>query len=225
MRAVSLTKHLTAGSVNAIAAAQTKTTAGNLVLNGGSVTTRALGAYGADISVAVLDTQRRVAVISSGNDSGISAHIYGFRQNGQPINEVLTMANAGTVTSVLDYLNVSTVSVSGSVAANVTIGTNGAGSTDWIMANFHLTPFELDILDEVTGSATWNLETTNDTYWTTSAGPQDATPQPNVNVVVNGATVAQAATLTTPVTGYRFTIASGTGTLAVQSLQGGISNF
>lgn len=224
MRAVSLTKHLTAASANCVCAAQTKVAAGNLVLNGGSVTTKPLGVFGADITIAALDTQRRIAIISDGDDHLVTAHIYGFRQGGQPINEVLTLANAGTVTSVLDYLNVSTVAVSAAIANHVTIGSSATGSTDWIMANFHLTPFELDVVDQLTGSVTWNLETTNDTYWTTPPGPGDATPQPNVTAVVNGATIAQAATIDSPVTGYRFTITAGTGTLAAQAIQSGISN-
>ena len=225
MRAVSVTKHLTSASANCVCLSQTKGAAGNLVLNGGSVTTKPLGVFGADITLAALDTQRRIAIVSDGDDSAITAHIYGFRQNGQPINEVLALTNTGTATSNLDYLNVSTIAVSGAVANHVTIGSSAKGSTDWFMANFHLTPFEIDILDEVMGAVTWNLETTNDTYWTTPSGPGDTTPQPNVNAVLNGSTIAQQATLDAPVSGYRFTITAGTGTLAAQAIQAGISNY
>ena len=226
MRAVSVTKHLTSGAANVIATAQTLTAAGNLVLNGGSVTTMPLGKFGADVTVAVLDTQRRIQIISDGNDSARSATIHGFRQNGQPISEVLALTNAGTAVSALDYLTVGpTISVDGAIANHVTIGTNGTGSTDWIMANFHLTPFEININDQVSGTVTWNLETTNDTYWTTPPGPQDTTPQPNVNAIISGSTIAQQTTLNSPVTGYRFTITAGTGTLSAQALQGGITNM
>lgn len=225
MLPVILTKHVTSPSANCVCLQQAAAGAGNLVLNGGSVSLQSAGPFGANVSIAVLDTQRRIAIISDGDDHLVTAHIYGNRQNGQPINEVLALTNTGTATSVLDYLNVTTVAVSGAIASHVTIGTGTTASTDWIVPNFHLTPFNIDIFEELTGSVTWNLETTLDS----PLGPNDpttgATKQPNVNPVISGSTIAQQATLTTPVFGYRYTITAGTGTLAAQSQQAGIANF
>lgn len=214
MRTVSLSKHLTAGSVNCVALSQVKAAAGNLTLNGGSVAA----------GVATLDTQRRLAIISAGNDSALTATITGGRESGQKLVETLSLANAGTVVTSQDFFTIGTVSVSGSIASTITIGTNGTGSTDWIMPNFHLAPFNVDITDQLTGSATWNLETTLDTYWDSPRG-QAANAVPNVGTVVSGSTVAAGATLLSAVTGYRFTITSGTGTLAAQATQAGIVNY
>lgn len=214
MRAVSLKKSLTAASANCIATSQSLAATGNVVLNGGSVTG---GAW-------TLDTQRRVIIVSGGNDSTITATINGFRGTGQPISEKLALTNGGTAVSVLDYLNGGVITLSGSTAANITVGTNGTGSTDWIMPNFHMTPFNVNIVDQVTGTVTWNLESTLDTYWNTPSG-QATTPQPNVNEVIQGSTIAQSATLSTACTGYRYTITAGTGTLAAQSQQAGITNY
>ena len=216
---VNLTKHLTAASANAVALSQTKTTAGNLVLNGGSVTTKPLGAFGADISVAVLDSQRRVAIVSGGDDHLRSATLYGFRQSGQAIHEVLALTNAGTATSVLDYLNVSTISVDGSIASTITVGSSATGSTDWLMPNYHLTPFNVAINTELSGSVTYNIETTNGDYITAPKSNYDSPTQPIVNTVSSGATAAATATLTSAVTGLRFTITAGTGTLSAQTQQ------
>ena len=217
MRTVSLTKSLTAASGNCIAHAQSLAAAGAVLLNGGSV---AAGVW-------TLDTQRRVAIQSGGNDATITATINGFREGGagQPISEVLALTNGGTAVSVLNYLSGGTISLSGSTAGTITIGTNGTGSTNWIMPNFHMTPFEVNIVEQVSGSVTWNLETTQDTYWTTPADRNPVTPQPNVNEIIQGSTIAQQATLSAAATGYRFTITAGTGTLAAQCTQAGLTNI
>ena len=125
MRTVSLTKSLTAASGNCIAHAQSLAAAGAVLLNGGSV---AAGVW-------TLDTQRRVAIQSGGNDATITATINGCREGGagQPISEVLALTNGGTAVSVLNYLSGGTISLSGSTAGTITIGTNGTGSTNWIM--------------------------------------------------------------------------------------------
>lgn len=211
MRTVSLTKNLIAASVNCVSLAQTKAAAGNLVLNGGSVVA----------GVATLDTQRRVLITSDGNDSGVTATITGTNQAKQPISESLTMANAGAVASTLDFLSVGTVAVSGAIANHVTIGTNGTGSTPFLMPNFHLTPFDVDIDTQLTGSVTYSIETTQDDYFT-AASP---TVKPNVVAVLNAATAAAQIGLESAVRGYRYTITSGTGTLAAQSTQAGITNY
>ncbi len=227
MRPVALTKSLTSASANCIAQAQSLSAAGNVVLNGGSCAAHPYGAFGNMGTYWTLDTPRRVAIVSAANDGSITATIRGFRDGniGLPISEVLTLTNGGTAVSALDYGVGGNITLSGSTAGNVTIGTNGTGSTDWIMPNFHMAPFEINILDQVTGSVTWNLETTNDGYAMTPLGPFASTPQPNVNAVVTASTIAQPADLTAAVTGFRFTITAGQGTLAAQALQAGIVNY
>lgn len=212
MRPVAIRKNLTAASVNCIAAAQTLAAAGNVVLNGGSVAA----------GVATLDTQRRVLITSDGNDTGITFTVTGARQSGQAVVETVTGASGAAAQTLNDFYNVGTVSASGAVANHVTIGTSGTGSTDWIMPNFHLAPFNVNIAESLTGTATFNLETTEDTNWWVPAIPS---PIANVSTIQAGATVAAGQTLTAAVTGYRFTITSGTGTLAAQCTQAGIVNY
>ena len=50
-------------------------------------------------------------------------------------------------------------------------------------------------------------------------------PTINVHTVLNGGTAGAETVLSTAVTGYRYTITSGTGTLAAQSTQAGITNY
>ena len=225
MLPVVVSKNLIAASVSCVAAGQSLAAAGNLVLNGASASAQPSGPFGATETIATLDTARRIVITSAGNDSGRTFTITGRRQGGQTIRENLTGASGGAVVSVLDYLNVGQVHVDGAVATTVTVGTNGTGSTDWIMPNFDMTPFNVNIVDQITGTIGWNLETTNDIYWRQPMGPADLTPQPNVNKVIDGATTLQPATLASAVTGYRFTVVSGTGTIAAQCEQAGIANF
>lgn len=225
MLPINTSKHLTAASANCICTSQSLAATGNLVLNGGSVTTKPLGPFGADITLAVLDTARRIAIVSGGDDHLLTAHIYGMRQGGQPINEVLALTNAGTATSVLDYLNVSTIAVSGSVATTAVVGSSATGSTDWAMPNYDLTPFNMIINTQLSGSVTYNIETTTGDYLAPAKSSYDTTPQPIVNTVSSGATAAASATLSTPVTGVRYTVTAGTGTLSAQALQSGIVNY
>jgi hypothetical protein len=211
MRPVDITKSLTAASANCIALSQSVASGASMILNGGSVVA----------GTAVLDTQRRVAIVSAGNDSAISATISGTRGGGQAIGEVLPLTNIGTAVSVLDYLNITKITMSGATASTVTAGTNATGSTDWIMPNFHLTPFMVDINTQVSGTVTYNIETTLDDYWTVVK----PTKLPNIVAVLSNATVAAQQQLTAPVTGYRYTITAGTGVVTAEGVQAGIVNY
>jgi hypothetical protein len=209
-------KSLTAGSVNCIALAQTVAAGANAIINGGSA---AAGAF-------TLDTSRRIAIVSSADDSAKTARISGAGSGGQPVREVLALTNAGTAVSALDYFSGGTVTFPTGTAGNVTIGTDSIGSTEWTVPNYNITPFNLDITMQLSGAVAWAFETTNDlNFWDPPKAPSIAQPEPNVNVVVAATTVAEGITLTSPVTGYRFTISSGQGTLTAQALQAGITNM
>ena len=223
---VALTKVLTAAVANCIAQAQSVAAGANAVLNGGSVVTLGNGVFGANTTQAVLDTQRRIAIVSAGNDSANTARIYGLRQNGQPINEILALTNGGTAASALDYANVLRLNFPTGTAGNVTVGTNTTGSTDWVLPNYNIGAYHVGIVTQVTGTVTYNIEATNTPkYFDPPTGINQTTPQPAVQSIVNASTIAQTATLSTPVTGFRYTITAGTGTVAAQAQQSGIADF
>jgi hypothetical protein len=209
-------KSLTAGSANCIALSQTVAAGANAILNGGSA---AAGAF-------TLDTSRRIAIVSSADDSAKTARISGASSGGQPVSELLALTNAGTAVSVLNYAAGGTVKFPSGTAGNVTIGTDSTGSTDWTVPNYDITPFSLDVTVQISGALTWNFETTNDlNFWDPPKGLGATTPEPNVTTVTNGSTIAAQITLDAPVTGYRFTITSGTATLTAQAVQAGICNY
>lgn len=210
MRTVSITKTLAAGIVNGIAQGQSAAAAGNLTLNGTLVTA----------GVANLGSQRRVIITSAGNDTGKTATVVGTGDSGAR-REVINLGSAAAVVSVNDFLTVGTIAVSGSIASTVTVGTNGTGSSDWIMPNFHLTPFDVTLDTQVSGAVTYVIEGTQDNYW-------DAVPSPptiNVHTILASGTVAAETVLSTAVRGYRYTITAGAGTLTAQGTQAGITNF
>jgi hypothetical protein len=209
-------KSLTAPSANCIALAQSVAAGANAILNGASAVA---GAF-------TLDTPRRIAIVSSGNDAANTAVISGGRGRGQGLNEVLALTNGGTAVSALDYLSGGTVAFPQGTAGNVTIGTDTIGSTDWTVPNYNITPFSLDVQVQLSGAVTYSFETTNTPkFWDPPQGKGAVTPQPVVNEFTQGATAGLGITLSTPVTGYRLTITAGTGTLTAQALQAGIVNY
>lgn len=225
MRSLSLTKSLTGASANCVALAQTVAAGGSAVLNGGSIQVIGNGVFGNNVTQAVLDSQRRIQIVSASNDSSKTAHLYGLSDNARQISEILALTNGGTATSGLDYKNVTAIAFPAGTAGNVTVGTNTTGSTDWVLPNYNVTPFSMQFVTELSGSATWNLETTNDpNYFAPPTGTNAGMVAPNVTQVVQGSTIAQTATLTGPVTGWRFTITAGTGALTAQGQQAGIIN-
>ena len=96
--------------------------------SGNTASTVTVGTSG----LALLDTARRVLITSGGNDSGVNFTITGSDWSGQEISEVLAGGNVGAVYSVLDYLAVLKITVSGATAGTVTVGTNGVASSQWV---------------------------------------------------------------------------------------------
>jgi hypothetical protein len=209
---VNIPKVLIAASVNCIGKSQTLTAAGNLLLNGASVTA----------GVAILDTQRQVLITSAGDDTGIKFTITGSNDSGQPINEVVTGVSAAAVASTLDYLNVGTIASSGSIASTVTIGTNGTGSTPWFMPNYNMTPFDAQLNTVVSGSVTYSCQYTMDNF----ALPANPTSKPTAITLgtISAKTTADVAALTSPIIGWRTQVTSGTGTVTTKFVQAGITN-
>jgi hypothetical protein len=223
MLPVNFTKSLAAASANNIALSQT-TSAGvpAVALTGAAVVN----------GVAILDTQRRVIITSAGNDSGLTFTVTGTNQTGQRIVDTFLGANIGVAVSNLDFLTVTSIVGSGATAASITVGTNSTGSSPWFMPNYHLTPFSLNFAATVvSGAVTYSLETTMDDYWTPPGQvnvPWASTPPGSIRVAattIAAATTNQTLILTGAVRGWRATITAGTGVLACQAEQAGITNY
>lgn len=210
MRPIPLSRTLVAGTVGAIAAAQTTAGAGNLLING----TLASG------GVATTDAQRTVGLTSAGNLSAVNFTITGTDQQGRIISEVLAGPNANTVSSVLNYKTVTSIAVSAAVGSNVTADTVATGASQEIPVDLYVNVFDVTLATEITGVVNYTIQYTFDDVfsgsgpfnWASVAGLQTQTTNQN-------------AVQTQPVRAFRTLTNSGQGTVKLLVVQAGLAGI
>jgi hypothetical protein len=139
---------LAAAVANNIAASQSPG-AGAITLNG-------------TVGTGNLDAARRILITSGGNDSGITFTVNGVNRSGFNLSETITGGNIAGVFTTQDFLSVSSVTHTGSVAGTVTVGTNGVASSPWFSADLDVNPFALGIGVVVSGTINYTVEFTFD---------------------------------------------------------------
>lgn len=212
---------------NGVSLAQTPAASGALLLNGSLVTS----------GVAKFDVARRVAVASTGNDAGVIFTISGTTRDGFAQTDTVTGLNISSGYTLLDFLTVTRVTSSAATAGSITVGTNGVGSSPWVMDNYLATVWALAVaVSIVSGSVTYTVE---HTYDDPNAQPPSLvlTPQ-QFSLEPTGYTPPLAwpdGTLTgkntngetnfsgQPIMAHRLTITAGTGKAVMQSIQAGIT--
>lgn len=226
-----VTLQLAAAVSNGIALSQSVAAAGPLTLNGTLVSG----------GVAILDVPRRVLLASSGNDLAVVFTIAGTNGSGAPITDTVTGLNGATTGyTTLDFLKVTSITSSAATVGSITAGTNGTGSTPWIVTNFLATVWELAVAVHImSGSITYNVEHTFDDPNTKgpppggAAQPGDWSMEAASNVpalawqhpVMSGLTAdAYGNYAETPVFAIRLTITNGTGKAILQAIQAGIDD-
>lgn len=178
----------------------------------------------------ILDTQRRIAFSSGGDDSGITFTVFGTNQAGFPISDTFAGANATTYQSNLDFKTVTNVTHSGSVASTLTVGTNSVGSSLWQITNFNCDPEAIGFVVELrSGAATFTVEYTfDDPNILPGTGGLNASglafPLARSLATVTNSTATVDAAFTTPILAYRLTTTVGTGTLVFRGLQMGLGS-
>lgn len=117
--ALALNGSLTSGaSANSICASQSKVGAGALTLNGSTVSSGIAYIYG-----------KAVTITSAGDDHLITATVSGLGTDGySAASETITLSNTSVVATKTLFYQVTSVTVSGSTAAAVTVGTNGVAT-------------------------------------------------------------------------------------------------
>lgn len=211
---------LVAAVANGISASQSPA-AGAILLNG-SLVSGGVANLGA--------SQRRVIINSGGNDSGITFTVNGTNQAGFPISDTFAGGATATVQSNLDFKTVTSITHTGSVAGTVIIGTNGVGSSLWQIVNWNAYPPNIAVAVQlVSGAANFTVEHTYDdpnilpgTGGLNASGLTYAFPWPDATL--NGAALSGETQINMPITAWRLTTNSGTGTLTVRALQDGISS-
>src|ERR1700743_2261668 len=103
---------LSAASANNIALSQTPT--GAFTLNGALVTG----------GVAVLDAPRRVLFTTTANETSHTFTVIGTNASGLLQTENVTGVSSSTVATSLDYKTVTSITINGTAAGAITVGTN-----------------------------------------------------------------------------------------------------
>jgi len=222
-----VTLQLGAAVANGIAQSQAVAAAGNLTLNGSLVTG----------GVATMDVARRVLLASSGNDATVVFTITGTDRNGNTQSEAVTGLNgAATQYTARDFLTVTRIAASAACVGNITAGTNGIGSSPWVVDDYTHETWMLAVgVAIVSGSATYTVEHTYDDpnkigttlvtppeQWSIVPGgfvPARAWPHP---ILVGQTANGEGTYDNKPVFAHRLTITAGTGLVAMQSIQAGI---
>ena len=113
---------MTALDRDGICAAQVRTGAGVLVLNGDLVSG----------GVATLGHQQRIGLYSSADLRALTFTVTGTDKKGLAISEAITGPNNTTVSTTANFYTVTGVSVSGTIGTNVEVGTTNAGESSWM---------------------------------------------------------------------------------------------
>lgn len=147
-------------SANNIALSQTPGAAGNLTLNGSTVSG----------GVATLDMARRVGITSAGADTGRTFTVTGTDRLGRYLQEAVTGPGSGlTVYTVNDFLTVTQIAVDAATAGAITVGTGDKLSSQWLPVDRKKAQ-NLGFAVKVTGTINYTVEYTRDDPFTAGVG-------------------------------------------------------
>ncbi len=189
--ATTVTVTIPASTANDICLSQTPGAAGNLTLNGASVTA----------GVAILATvgtaiQCQVGITTAASETGKSVVITGTKAGGQTISETVALpASATTVSSVGHFQTVTQIAISAAAAAALTVGRTGIGC-------------------QVTGTVNYTVQYTYDDI---QQAPSLINWYPLSSITAK--TANQDGPITSPCNGVRLLMNSGTGTVVMEILQ------
>jgi hypothetical protein len=209
MRPISITRQLPAPDADGVCEAQTTTGPADLSLNGALVDAN---------GVAQLGSQRFLDITSGGNLLLINFRIEGTTDAGDQIFETIVGPNNTTVTTVQNFATVTRISVDALVGSTVTIGTQLTGASAIIVLDQYISPFQVSVGVEITGTVNVTLQYTFDDIFGEYPGPFAWTPHPDITNI----TADDEGTFISPVTACRLLTNSGTGTAVLRVAQAGL---
>lgn len=186
------------------------------------LTSRFLLEGNVDAAGVVLDTARRVAITSDGDDSDKTFTITGTNASGMFQTEVLQGPNAGTVYTTLDFKTVTGVTASEAVSGNVMVGTNGVASTPWVMFDayaFAQVALQCDVVGTVNYTVQQTLDDPNSP--TSPIPPYDVLWVNNPTAALVGASTAQQGSYAIAPVFAKVTLNSGSGSVGATFVQYG----
>jgi hypothetical protein len=195
---------------NAICEDQQTVGAADLVLDGVLV----IGGVG------VLDQSRQLEMESLGNLAGVDFTFVGTNAAGQVVTETVIGPNAGVQATVRDdWATITQISVDGAVGTDVEIGTNGVGGSQVVPLDRSVTPFNVSLFVDITGTVNATAQFTFDPILEEGqVGPFVWSDHVDLTAVVADAD----GTFISPVTACRLLTNSGVGTAILRIIQAGI---
>lgn len=209
MRPITQSRQLDAADPNGICLDQTTGGAGNLVLDGVFVTA----------GVAQLDAQRQVELESAGALAGINFTITGTDDQGRVISETIPGPAAGTSSTTLNFRTVTQIAVSAAVGTAVEVGTNGVGASQEIPLDQYISPFNVGLFLDITGTVNVTVQSTGDDIFGDAPGPFSWTNHPDLTNITADAD----ATFISPVSACRLLTNSGVGEAVLRIIQAGLT--
>lgn len=170
---------LAAPAANNIATSQTPTSA--VTINGSLATG----------GVATLDVPRRVQITTGGSESGKTMTIVGTTFGDTTVTDVVSLpSSATTVASAIDFKTVTSMTISSTAGAALTVGTNGTAGSPWFQPDPSLSG-NVSIQVAVSGTVNYTIQQTlNDPNINTAILPYQMTWLSSSDASVVGATAS-----------------------------------
>lgn len=199
-------------SATAIAAVQSRTGAGSLLLNGNLAKPENNGLF------VSLGNVSRVVTLTSVNDLHLVNFTITGTLNGLTVSETLAGPTSNTVATTQVFSSVTSITVAGTVTA-VSVGTGTTGYTDWIQFDRHASVANLAIQVDATATLSYSFQVTLDNVQGNNS-PLTFTPI----TAMTTATTDQLANYTAPFTYARIVMNSSdaTGAFTATFLQQGL---
>ncbi len=218
MRPQTVTTAALVNGANNIFQDQGGTGVGRMTLNGSLVSGGVAYLYGA---TSTQPQGQRISVEGTGNNLGVTLTIVGTGPGGNPVTEVLTLANNGTATTATYFRTVTSITRSATITGNIEAGwlsANGAATREFYLDRQQL-PGNASLTVAVTGTVTFTAQ-----YSVTERDPVElAYAQRAVWQSVDGLAALSATTssnLAYPAIATRVLVTAGTGTVVYTVIQG-----
>ena len=216
---MAIPKRLTfaAASTTYIALAQTLAGAGDMILNGTGAEvspTRRMRLTGSGFA-------RVVTLTSTGNISGVNFTITGTDIRGAALTETIAGPNNNTVSTTGNFYSVTSISANGAVGTNTSAGIGNTGVSQWVQVDYQLTPANIGLGVNVTGTINWTIRQTTANAQTSEPIAAEVLDHPDTNLVAQ--TVSRQGNYAFPFGYFKLVVNSATGgSLTFDSYQAGI---
>lgn len=166
---------------------------------------------------------RPISLTSTGNISGVNFTITGTNIRGAVLTETIAGPNNNTVSTTANFYSVNSVTTSGTVSTNTSLGIFSTGVSQWFCTDYLVSPMLMGLgVTVVSGTINWTLQQT--TYNPQTAEPIAASILPYPDATLVSQTVTRQGNYDSPFGGCQVVVNSSSagGNLVVNFYQAGI---